>query len=127
MLYTGSFRDIDPKKYDEIWLVVRRLRSVPRNPLGNIKHVRALSPSSRLLYDTLEMKRQGRWNRDAFNNSYAPRFLREMLGSPDAMSELRTLAGLSKEKDILIACYCPDEGLCHRSLLKKIIKIMQEE
>lgn len=127
MLYTGCFKDIDPKKYDEIWIIVRQLKAVPRNPLGNIKHVRVLSPSSRLLYDTLEMKKQGRWNKDVFDNNYAPRFMREMLESPAAMIELRKLATLSETKDILMVCYCPDEGLCHRSLVKKIIETMQED
>lgn len=124
MLYAGSFRDIVPERYDQIWLVVRQLSAVPRNPLGNIRHVRVLSPSKRLLYDTLALKRQGRWNAEAFDNDYAPRFLKEMLGSPEARVELDRLAKLSKSENILIACYCPDERLCHRSLIKKIVDMI---
>ena len=33
-LYTGSFRAIKPEDYDEIWLIVRGLKSMPKNPLG---------------------------------------------------------------------------------------------
>lgn len=126
MLYAGSFRDIKPEKYDEIWLVVRQLGAVPRNPLNNIRHVRALSPSKKLLYQSLDLKKRGLWDRRHFDENYAPAFLREMLSSPDAMAKLRELERLSREKDILIACYCPDESECHRSLILKIIAAMRE-
>ncbi len=102
------------------------LKSVPRNPKGNIKHVRVLSPSNKLLYDTLNMKKHGELNQKSFDENYAPRFLNEMLGSKQAMEKLRELAELSKTKNILIACFCPDENLCHRSLVKKIVETMNE-
>lgn len=126
MLTAGSFKAIDPCEYDEIWLIVRQLRSMPRNPLDNIKHVRALSPSKKLLYKVLDAKKKNEWDADAFAKWYAPAFLREMLESPDAMRELKTLSEISKTKNILIACYCANESLCHRSLVKKIIAAMQE-
>lgn len=47
MLYSGSFKDIDCDKYDEIWLIVRSL-SVPAG--NNIYHVPQLSPSPDLFH-----------------------------------------------------------------------------
>lgn len=125
MLYEGSFKEIDPERYGEIWLVVRQLSAVPRNPKGNIKHVRALSPSKTLLFESLDLKRRGLWDQAHFDNSYAPRFLKEMLGNPQAMDKLRELERLSREKDVLIACYCPNADDCHRSLIMRIIAQMR--
>ena len=121
MLYTGSFKDIDPGRYGEIWLIVRQLSAVPRNPRNNIRHVRVLSPSKRLLFESKDAQRRKIWDQEYFDNIYAPAFLSEMLGDPQAMQALNELAELSKSKDVLIACYCPDESQCHRSLVKRII------
>lgn len=121
MLYTGSFKNIDPDRYDEIWIVVRQLSAVPRNPKGNIRHVRTLSPSKRLLFESKDAQHRKIWDQAYFDTVYAPAFLREMLGSPYAMDMLDQLAKLSKEKNVLIACYCADGSQCHRSLIRKII------
>lgn len=120
MLYTGSFRDINPDKYDQIWLVVRKLMSPVKNTKGNIYHIDTIAPSQKLLYDTLEMKRKKTWNQETFDKIYAPRYLKEML-EIEPMLQLQKLAELSKTQDILIACYCKDENLCHRSLIKQIV------
>ena len=120
MLYTGSFRDINPDKYDQIWLVVRKLMSPVKNTKGNIYHIDTIAPSQKLLYDTLEMKRKKTWNQEAFDKIYAPRYLKEML-EIEPMLQLQKLAELSKTQNILIACYCKDENLCHRSLIKQIV------
>ena len=120
MLYTGSFRDINPDKYDQIWLVVRKLMSPIKNTKGNIYHIDTIAPSQKLLYDTLEMKRKKTWNQETFDKIYAPRYLKEML-EIEPMLQLQKLAELSKTQDVLIACYCKDENLCHRSLIKQIV------
>lgn len=120
MLYTGSFRDINPDKYDQIWLVVRKLMSPIKNTKGNIYHIDTIAPSQKLLYDTLEMKRKKTWNQETFDKIYAPRYLKEML-EIEPVLQLQKLAELSKTQDILIACYCKDENLCHRSLIKQIV------
>lgn len=126
MLYTGSFKDIDPERYDEIWLIVRQLSYVPRNPKGNIKHVRILSPSKKLLFESKDAQHRKVWDKRYFDEIYAPAFLREMLSSPQAMEKLRELADISVSKDILIACYCPDGRECHRSLVERIVRTMNE-
>lgn len=120
MLETGTFRDIDIEKYDEIWLVVRSLKAMPRNPKQNIIHVPVLSPSLKLFFDFNNWKKQGKWTQEQFNQIYTPRFLKEML-QPKQRMVLNDLAEKSKSKDILITCYCTNECMCHRSLIKKIV------
>lgn len=118
-LYTGSFRAIRPEDYDEIWLIVRRLKSMPKNPLGNICHVPLLSPSEKLWYHFLDLRDKGQWNEGTFMNDYAPTFLREML-QPEPYAKLRELHEKTKTKAVLCACYCSDENICHRRLVRMI-------
>ena len=120
MLYIGNFRDIKPEKYDQIWVVVRRLTSKFKNPLNNIHHVDIIAPSQSLLFDTLDMKRKNQWNQETFDKIYTPRYLSEMT-QPGPKAKLQELAELSKTQDILVVCYCTNENECHRSLIKKII------
>lgn len=118
-LYTGSFRAIKPEEYDEIWLVVRGLKAMPKNPLGNIHHVPLLAPSRQLWYRYLDLRKAGRWGHDAFMSDFAPRYLGEML-EPEPMAKLRELHERCRTEAILCACYCTDEDLCHRSLIRRI-------
>lgn len=124
-LYTGSFRMIRPEDYDEIWLIVRGLKAMPKNPLGNIHHVPLLSPSKQLWYHYLDLKKAGRWDRGTFLSDYAPKFLEEML-QPEPRAKLQELHQLTKTKAILCACYCTDEDLCHRSLVRLIQQAMSQ-
>lgn len=123
-LYTGAFRDIKPETYDEIWICVRSLKAMPKNPLGNIKHVIDLSPSKGLWLDYLDWRKAGKWNHETFQTEYATRFLKEML-QPVPYKKLQELEMLTRTKSVLIVCYCSDESLCHRSLLKQIINQMK--
>ena len=123
-LYTGSFRDIKPEEYDEVWICLRSLKSMPKNPLGNIKHVQVLSPSTGLWHDYLDWRNAGKWDHKTFRDLYSPRFLKEML-QPQAYGKLQELEMLTRTKAVLVVCYCADESLCHRSLLKKIINQMK--
>lgn len=122
-LYTGSFRQIVPEDYDQVWLIVRGLKAMPSNPLGNIYHVPLLSPSRQLWYRYLDLRKTGKWDRRAFMMDYAPRFLEEML-QPEPNAKLKELHELVKTQAILCACYCSDERLCHRSLVQAIIQTM---
>ncbi len=122
-LYTGSFRMVRPEDYDEIWLIVRGLKAMPKNPLGNIRHVPLLSPSKGLWYHYLDLKKAGNWNRDTFMTDYAPKFLNEML-QPEAYAKLKELHERTKSETILCACYCADEDLCHRKLVRMIMETM---
>ena len=122
-LYRGTFSEIDPYRYDEIWIAVRQLKSVPANPIGNVRYVRILSPSKRLWYHYLDLRRAGNWNETSFMGDYAPKLLKEML-LPGPLGKLRELKELTRTKSVLVVCYCKNRDLCHTRLLGKIIETM---
>ena len=122
MLHTGTFRDIDLERYDEIWLCVRSLKNRPNDPTGvKIKYIPALSPSSRLFGDVQRWKRSSAWNQDKFDTEFAPRFKKEMT-QPAPQRWLNELAETCKTKEVLIVCYCQDENMCHRTLVAGMIR-----
>lgn len=119
MLYTGSIRDIDKTKYDEIWIIVRSLGNISTGE--NVYHVPQLSPSYNLFYDYRNWVKQGIWCKKQFNDVYKPRFLEEMK-SDTAQQYLNLLRESCKTKDILICCFCNEESMCHRSIVKELIE-----
>ena len=126
MLMIGSFKNIKPDDYDQIWICVRSLKQMPKNPKNNIFHVPLLSPSQNLFFKHLDWKKQGIWDKDKFDKEFAPQFLQEML-QPEPLAKLQELAELVKTQDILIVCYCGDESLCHRKLIRQIIDMINTE
>lgn len=52
---------------------------------------------------------------------YEKRYLREM-GKPPAQRLIGLLATLSSQTNFSVGCYCEDESVCHRSLLKKLLR-----
>jgi uncharacterized protein YeaO (DUF488 family) len=52
--------------------------------------------------------------------TYARKYRGEMR-KPAAQRLLILLAGLSSQTNFSVGCYCEDESLCHRSLLKKLL------
>jgi len=118
MLFTGSISNMDASKYDEVWVCVRSLGNVKTG--GNIYHVPQLSPSADLFHAYLSWKKQGIWSKDQFDNVYTPRFLKEM-ESKEARSYLDLLRDKTKTKNIYVCCFCDDESLCHRSLIRRLL------
>lgn len=118
MLFTGSIGNMDASKYDEVWVCVRSLGNVKTG--GNIYHVPQLSPSADLFHAYLSWKKQGIWSKDQFDNVYTPRFLKEM-ESKEARSYLDLLRDKTKTKNIYVCCFCDDESLCHRSLIRRLL------
>lgn len=51
---------------------------------------------------------------------YRKRYLREM-AKPPAQRLLALLAALSSQTNFSVGCYCEDESVCHRSILKKLL------
>lgn len=103
-------QDVDYEKYSEVWAIVRSLKYA--NP--KIKHVPELSPSWGLFNTYLRMKENGQWNEETFRKVYVPQFLKEMKGKEQQrlMNEL-----FSTTKSIALVCFCPEEELCHRSII----------
>ena len=116
MLFIGSIKDMAPEKYDEIWVIVRSLGSVKTG--GNVYHVPQLSPSWELFQDYLSWKRQGLWNKKMFDKEYTTRFMTEMRQQTQLLEVLRKKCVY---QDILLVCFCEDESMCHRSLVRRLV------
>lgn len=116
MLHLGRISDIS-RDYDENWLIVRSVKQVPRNAV----QVSALSPSTSLFYKYLDAKKAGRFDGAWFQSVYVPTFLREVIANQDARSLLNQLYAESRRKSILLACFCPNESLCHRSIVAGLL------
>ena len=117
MVSIGSFKDISDK-YDEVWLIVRSLKSMPTCNVP-IYHVPALSPSPELFQCYLAWRDAGMWNKQMFDSRYKPMFLHEM-EQPEGAGMLAILRERAQNKHILLACYCPVDEMCHRSLVYQL-------
>lgn len=126
MLISGSINDIPKTRCDEVWVIVRNLKGGMPHSEVPIKHVPELSPSEKLYSDYWKYKKALKWTQRRFDEWYKPIFLKEMEG-PAASKMLDKLAAESREKDILIVCFCPNESICHRSLVKKLVEKRLDE
>jgi len=52
---------------------------------------------------------------------FVKQYRREM-SATDARATLDTLARLSHQTDFAVGCYCADEGRCHRSVLRELLR-----
>lgn len=120
MITIGSFKDMS-EEYDEIWIIVRLLKSTPYIPNTQVYHVPVLSPSPDLFNKYLVWRDNGEWNEDTFQNKYVPQFLCEM-HNDEVQQALRTLIEHGKQNKILLVCYCKDEAICHRSIIMGLIQ-----
>ena len=50
------------------------------------------------------------------------RKFRAEMAKPDANATLNLLAAMSRHADFSIGCYCEDEGHCHRSVLRELLR-----
>ena len=74
-----------------------------------------LAPSAPLVSGALsEPWTPARWRR------FVRAYLREM-GEPRARHLIATLAALSRRASFAVGCYCEDETMCHRSLLRGLL------
>jgi len=53
--------------------------------------------------------------------TYARRYRQEMR-QPAARRLLALLAALSTQQNLAVGCYCADESVCHRSLLRELLQ-----
>lgn len=117
MITVTNIRNINYAAYDQVWAIVRSLKN-PRN----MKHVPELSPSWSLFKRYLGLRNAGRWNVESFQNIYVPVFLQEMQNTA-ARNKIAELINLDRKgKHICLACFCPDETLCHRSIVAGILQ-----
>lgn len=108
-----NIKDVDYSKFDEVWAIVRTFK----HPTPNIKHIPELSPSWYLLKTYLSLKKSNRWNQETFNTYYLPQFLFEMK-TQQFQNKLTEIEKMHYSgKNICLVCFCPEESLCHRSII----------
>lgn len=117
MITVTNIRNINYSVYDEVWAIVRSLK----NP-GKMNHVPELSPSWSLFKKYLALRNAGQWNIDSFRNIYVPVFLKEMHTAMARRKLEELIASDMQGKSICLACFCPDETLCHRSIVAGILQ-----
>lgn len=74
-----------------------------------------LAPSEALLKEALSADSERAWR------AFVRRYRREMK-RPEATRLLELLAALSRGANFSVGCYCADEGRCHRSILRELLK-----
>jgi len=119
MVKFGSFQDIGKVQCDEVWLIVRSLKAFPQASVP-VLHIPDLSPSWQLFTEFQNKKNAGQWNKEMFENWYKPRFLKEMCSEKNT-AMLQRLKTEAQTKDILCCCFCPDESMCHRSIIRQLL------
>lgn len=106
-------------QYDETWAIVRSLK----NPIKGVKQVADLSPTKQLFYSYLNWKKAGIWNNDTFATKYVPAFINGLKANPNAKALLAELVDKAQAgKNICLLCFCPDETLCHRSIIAGLLQ-----
>ena len=74
-----------------------------------------LSPSEALLKQGAPVRDPRSWQ------IFRRAFLKEMK-RPEARRDLELLAAFSQRSDFEIGCYCEQEALCHRSVLRELLE-----
>jgi uncharacterized protein YeaO (DUF488 family) len=104
-----------------------RIGTVRRPPRGVLKKNYAklnyydvwlpeLAPSANLMsWSKMARSKPGWWLK------FARRYRSEMK-APDKGRLLDLVAELSKKTKLSVGCYCEDEKVCHRSILKRLLK-----
>lgn len=123
MIRVGNYLELNPDKYEENWLIVRKPNTIP----FYVKHEPLLSPSPELFHKYREAFHAGEFNQEFFDQVYVPQFLQELAENEAALTVLRELVRESREKDFFLACYCQNESICHRSIIAGILLGMGAE
>ena len=113
-----AIKDVKYEDYNEIWAIVRSLK----HPNPHIEQIQDLSPSWDLFSKFQNLKKAGNWNQKTFQEIYVPQFLNEMK-SKNARKRLNELYLKDRaKKRIALICFCPDESLCHRSIIAGLLQ-----
>lgn len=79
-----------------------------------------LAPSEALLKKAVPIADDKAWR------LFKRRFLAEMK-TPEARRDLDLLAALSHQTNFSLGCYCENESICHRSLLRQLLEARDAE
>ena len=118
MITITSIRNAKQEVFDEIWAIVRSLKSKS----AYITQVPELSPSWSLFKTYLKLIDDGNWNKQTFETIYKPQFLSQIANDPAASKKLAELVQKDKAgKKIALVCFCANPALCHRSLIAQML------
>lgn len=113
-IYVLNIKDANLHDYDEVWAIMRSYKGSPY-----FKHVPELSPSWDLFKTYLSLRDSRKWDGNAFDQIYFPRFVKEM-ESEMAQCKLRELMQKSLYGNIAVCCTCANLYLCHRMIIGTI-------
>lgn len=74
-----------------------------------------LAPSAETVKLGHAAETPAQWN--AFKRKY-----RKEMAAPEPSQAIELLARLSHQTNFSVGCYCPDEGHCHRSVLRELLQ-----
>lgn len=131
MLFATSIQDlvkcVKENNITEAWVIARSLKGgLPQIEGVTSYHVPQLSPSPELFHKYCNEKNAGRWNQEAFQHWYVPQFISDIKGNQESRTILNKLYNAAKKKNIAIVCFCPDESMCHRSIILGLMYGMYE-
>lgn len=119
MIYITNIKNVKPGVYDEAYAIVRSFR----NQSAWLKQLAALSPSPDLFHKYMALKNAGKWRESSFRDIYVPQFLHEMRYSELSAKILNFLVEKDRAgKNVALCCFCPDETLCHRSIIAGLLQ-----
>lgn len=85
-------------------------------------HLPNTGPSKSLLFEIKNLEKRNEWNSLSFKNLYLPKYLKDIKEKKALNEFLLMKEMLDKGEDVYYACYCKEERLCHRSIVKQIFK-----
>lgn len=119
MIEIKCINKVDYEQYDEVWAIVRLMK----NPTEKMKQVIELAPSSELFVSFRLAKKSGLWNEEFFQANYVPKFLEDICRNQKSKDKLNELYSLDRAgKRICLVCFCPDETICHRSIVAGLLQ-----
>ena len=78
----------------------------------------SLAPTSEIFQEYRRLVNKNQWGLYMFNNWYTPAFINHILNNKASTDMLNYIYSLLKaDHDVVIACYCGNVNLCHRSLV----------
>lgn len=119
MITVCKISDVHRGEYDRVYCIMRYFHG----GCNWIIHNPSLAPSSKIFSAYRRAKEEGRWDEDYFKSNYVGAFLQEML-SDEARVALQYHAAEGDKKNIALVCCCPDESMCHRSIIAGLLKGM---
>ena len=123
MIQTSSIANLHHMQQNKIWLIVRSIgKAASLLSRPDVRWVPDLSPSKNLFFAYLRWKKEGIWGPACFEERYKPQFLQEADNPAFQQAFRELLAADAAGKTITLACFCPDERLCHRSIVKEKIE-----